>query len=79
MSEQILRLITLDEARRREGNRGRTTQWRERLDDPDYPAVIVRGRRRYLVEAEHQAYLARLIKRARAQPKRQEHEAGAGP
>jgi hypothetical protein len=65
-TENLITLITLELARKREGDRGRTTQWRDILDDPDYPEVIVRGRRRYLVEHEHQQYLARLIERARA-------------
>jgi hypothetical protein len=80
-NEHLIRLITLDEARRREGDRGRTTQWRERLDDPDYPNVIVRGRRRYLVESEHQAWLARLIERARrgAGPAKPERRARSSP
>jgi hypothetical protein len=63
--EQILRLITLEEARRREGERGRTSQYRDRRNDPDYPKPIHRGGRAYLVEHEHQAYLAKLIERAR--------------
>ena len=62
---QILRLITLDEARRREGERGRTSQYRDRQNDPDYPKPIYRGGRGYLVEHEHQAYVAKLIARAR--------------
>jgi hypothetical protein len=79
-NEHLIRLITLDEARRREGDRGRTTQWRERLDDPDYPDVIVRGRRRYLVESEHQAWLARLIERARGRTRQEaERRPRSGP
>jgi hypothetical protein len=65
---QILRLITLDEARRREGERGRTSQYRDRRRDPDYPRVIRRGGRAYLIEHEHQAYVAKLIERASAGP-----------
>jgi hypothetical protein len=69
---QILRLITFEEARYREGYRGRTSQYRVRRTDPDYPKPVYRGGRGYLVEHEHQAYLAQLIERARAHPRRQQ-------
>jgi hypothetical protein len=65
MTETIF-LITLEEARRREGDRGRTSQYRDRKN-PDYPRAIYRGGRAYLIESEHQEYLARLIERARGQ------------
>ena len=66
MSENpTLGLISLDKARRLEGDRGRTSQYRDRKTDPDYPKVVYRGGRAYLVEHEHQAYLAKLIARAR--------------
>jgi len=78
MSEgHILRLITLDEARSREGKRGRTSQYRDRQTDPDYPKPIYRGGRAYLVEHEHQAYLAKLIARARAAAERTELQGAA--
>ena len=54
-------LISASEARRREGDRHRATQWRNRKRDPRYPKPIYRGNRPYFVEAEHDAYLQTLI------------------
>jgi hypothetical protein len=78
-TDHLIRLITLEKARKDEGDRGRTTQWRDILDDPDYPKVVVRGRRRYLVEHEHQQYLARLIERARRGAEPAKKPEGAEP
>jgi hypothetical protein len=65
MPEDVLRFISLEEARHREGDRGRTTQYRTRRTDPDYPEVHYVGERGYLLEHEHQQYLLKLIDRSR--------------
>jgi hypothetical protein len=83
---KILRLITLKQAREREGDRGRTSQHRDRTNDQDYPKPVYRNGRPYLVEHEHQEYLARLIARAREEQERErlqeerdrKREVGAG-
>jgi hypothetical protein len=40
MSSAPRTLITLREFRRRRGGIGRTTDWRQRQNDPDYPMVV---------------------------------------
>jgi hypothetical protein len=78
MPENILRFISLGEARHREGERGRTTQYRARRTDPDYPEVHYVGGRAYLVEHEHQHYLAQLIERSRSRSQAQTESRAAG-
>ena len=71
MSEQI-EFITLAQAARSEpgrakqGGRGRTSQWRARQDDPDYPKVVWHNGRPYLLKHEHQRYLEKLVERGRS-------------
>jgi hypothetical protein len=54
-------LISAAEARRREGDRHRATQWRDRRRDPRYPKPVYRNGGPYFVESEHEAYLRALI------------------
>jgi predicted DNA-binding transcriptional regulator AlpA len=55
-----IRFISLKEARQREGNTCRTKQW-DLIRQNRYPRPVVRDGRKFIVESEHDAYLAALV------------------